>query len=155
MIGVDAAQDEYRLLVDVDFGQIPFNPSMNVHDVTYSMYLEDLKFGGGATGMTLTVHRVLTTGWSETTATWNGTGSASWGAQGMLAGVDYDATPLDSVFISNSQATDTWIFFNLGHRMLYIDGTHSWVIIGTPTQGWMEWTLATTAMQHSPIAHHW
>ena len=138
VIGVDAAQDEYRLLVDVDFGQIPFNPSMNVHDVTYSMYLEDLKFGGGATGMTLTVHRVLTTGWSETTATWNGTGSASWGAQGMLAGVDYDATPLDSVFISNSQATDTWIFFNLGHRMLYIDGTHSWVIIGTPTQGWME-----------------
>ena len=88
--------------------------------------------------MTLNVHRVLTTGWSETTATWNGTGSASWGAQGMLAGVDYDATPLDSVFISNSQTTDTGILFNLGHRMLYIDGTHSWVIIGTPTQGWME-----------------
>ncbi|MDP6223452.1 MAG: DNRLRE domain-containing protein, partial [Candidatus Poseidoniaceae archaeon] len=138
VVGVDAAQDEYRLLVDVDFGQIPFNPSMNVHDVTYSMYLEDMNFGSGATGMTLTVHRVLTTGWSETTATWNGTGSASWGAQGMQAGVDYDATPLDSVFISNSQATDTWILFNLGHRMLYIDGTHSWVIIGTPTQGWME-----------------
>ena len=138
VVGVDAAQDEYRLLVDVDFGQIPFNPSMNVHDVTYSMYLEDMNFGSGATGMTLTVHRVLTTGWSETTATWNGTGSASWGAQGMQAGVDYDATPLDTVFISNSQATDTWILFNLGHRMLYIDGVHSWVIIGTPTQGWME-----------------
>ena len=138
VVGVDAAQDEYRLLVDVDFGQIPFNPSMNVHDVTYSMYLEDMNFGSGATGMTLTVHRVLTTGWSETTAKWNGTGSASWGAQGMQAGVDYDATPLDSVFISNSQATDTWILFNLGHRMLYIDGVHSWVIIGTPTQGWME-----------------
>ncbi|MEC7180378.1 MAG: DNRLRE domain-containing protein, partial [Candidatus Thermoplasmatota archaeon] len=138
VIGVDAAQDEYRLLLSADFGQIPFNPSMNVHDVTYSMHLEDLNFGGGATGMTLTVHRVLTTGWSETTATWNGTGSASWGAQGMLAGVDYDATPLDSVFISNSQTTDTGILFNLGHRMLYIDGTHSWVIIGTPTQGWME-----------------
>ena len=138
VIGVDAAQDEYRLLVDVDFGQIPFNPSMNVHDVTYSMYLEDLAFGSGATGMTLTVHRVLTTGWSETTATWNGTGSANWGAQGMQAGVDYDATPLDTVFISNSQVTDTWILFNLGHRMLYIDGVHSWVIIGTPTQGWME-----------------
>ena len=138
VIGVDAAQDEYRLLIGVDFGQIPFNPSMNVHDVTYIMHLEDLKFGGGASGMTLTVHRVLTTGWSETTATWNGTGSASWGAQGMLAGVDYDATPLDSIFISNSQTTDTGILFNLGHRMLYIDGTHSWVIIGTPTQGWME-----------------
>ena len=138
VIGVDAAQDEYRLLVDVDLGQIPFNPSMNVQDVTYSMYLEDLYFGSGATGITLTVHRVLTTGWSETTATWNGTGSASWGAQGMQAGVDYDATPLDSVFISNSQATDAWILFNFGHRMLSIDGVHSWVIIGTPTQGWME-----------------
>lgn len=138
VVGIDAAQDEYRLLVNVDFGQIPFNPSMNVHDVTYSMYLEDLNFGSGATGMTLTAHRVLTTGWSETTATWNGTGSAPWGAQGMQAGVDYDATPTDTIFISNSQATDTGILFNLGHRMLYIDGVHSWVIIGTPTQGWME-----------------
>ena len=80
MIGVDVAQDEYRLLLSADFGQIPFNPSMNVHSVSLGMYLEDLKFGAGATGMTFTVHRVITTGWSETTATWNGTGTAMWAA---------------------------------------------------------------------------
>ena len=138
VIGIDAAQDEYRMLLSADFGQIPFNPSMNVHSVDIQMYLEDLNHGAGATGMTFTVHRILTTGWSETTATWNGTGSTTWGVPGMQAGVDYEATPIDTVFISNSQSIDTWIQFNLGHRMLYIDGLHSWVIIGTPTQGWME-----------------
>ena len=65
VIGLDAAQDEYRLLLSADFGQIPFNPSMNVHSVSLGMYLEDLNFGAGATGMTFTVHRVITTGWSE------------------------------------------------------------------------------------------
>ena len=138
VIGVDAGQDEYRLLLSADFGQIPFNPSMNVHSVSLSMYLEDLNFGSGATGMTFTVHRMITSGWSETTATWNGTGSTTWAVPGMQSGVDYDATPIDTVFISNGQAIDTTIFFNLGHRMMYIDGVHEWVIIGTPTQGWME-----------------
>tara|TARA_B100000161_G_scaffold239590_1_gene191146 strand:+ start:45 stop:4559 length:4515 start_codon:yes stop_codon:yes gene_type:complete len=138
VVGIDAAQDEYRLLLSADFGQIPFNPSMNVHSVSLGMYLEDLIFGAGATGMTFTVHRVITTGWSETTATWNGTGTALWAAAGMQAGVDYDATPIDTIFMSNAQAIDSIIFFDLGHRMMYIDGVHSWVIIGTPTQGWME-----------------
>ena len=138
VVGIDAAQDEYRLLLSADFGQIPFNPSMNVHSVSLGMYLEDLNFGAGATGMTFTVHRVITTGWSETTATWNGTGTAMWSAAGMQSGVDYDATPIDTIFMSNAQAIDSMIFFDLGHRMMYIDGVHSWVIIGTPTQGWME-----------------
>ena len=61
-----------------------------------------------------------------------------WAAAGMLSGVDYDATPIDTIFMSNAQAIDSIIFFDLGHRMMYIDGVHSWVIIGTPTQGWME-----------------
>ena len=117
------------MLLSVDFGQIPFNPSMNVHSVDIEMYLEDLNHGAGATGMTFTVHRILTTGWSETTATWNGTGSTAWSAAGMQAGVDYDATPIDTVFISNSQSIDTWIPFNLGHRMMYIDGLHSLSLI--------------------------
>ena len=138
VIGVDASQDEYRLLLSADFGQVPLNSNMNVHSVGLSMYLEDLNYGAGATGMTFSVHRVITSGWSESTATWNGTGTGMWAAQGMQAGVDYDATPLDTVFISNSQASGTSILFDLGHRMMYIDGVHSWVIIGTPTQGWME-----------------
>ena len=138
IIGVDASQDEYRMLLSADFGQIPLNPSMNVHSVGLAMHLEDFNFGAGATGMTFTVHRVITTGWSETTATWNGTGAALWAAPGMQAGVDYDSTPIDTFFMSNLQAIDTTINFNLGHRMMYIDGVHSWVIIGTPSQGWME-----------------
>ena len=138
IIGVDASQDEYRMLMSADFGQIPLNPSMNVHSVSLAMHLEDFNFGAGATGMTFTVHRVITTGWSETTATWNGTGAALWAAPGMQAGVDYDSTPIDEFFMSNLQPIDTTIYFNLGHRMMYIDGVHSWVIIGTPSQGWME-----------------
>ena len=138
IIGVDASQDEHRMLLSADFGQIPLNPSMNVHSVSLAMHLEDFNFGAGATGMTFTVHRVITTGWSETTATWNGTGAALWAAPGMQAGVDYDSTPIDIFFMSNLQTIDTTIHFNLGHRMMYIDGVHSWVIIGTPSQGWME-----------------
>ena len=149
VVGIDAAQDEYRLLLSADFGQIPFNPSMNVHSVSLGMYLEDLNFGAGATGMTFTVHRVITTGWSETTATWNGTGTALWAAAGMQAGVDYDATPIDTIFMSNAQAIDSIIFFDLGHRMMYIDGVHSWVIIGTPTQGWMEADFADNSDETS------
>ena len=138
IIGVDASQNEHRMLLSADFGQIPLNPSMNVHSVSLAMHLEDFNFGAGATGMTFTVHRVITTGWSETTATWNGTGAALWAAPGMQAGVDYDSTPIDEFFMSNLQPIDTTIYFNLGHRMMYIDGVHSWVIIGTPSQGWME-----------------
>lgn len=122
---------------------------MNVHSVSLGMYLEDLNFGAGATGMTFTVHRVITTGWSETTATWNGTGTALWAAAGMQAGVDYDATPIDTIFMSNAQAIDSIIFFDLGHRMMYIDGVHSWVIIGTPTQGWMEADFADNSDETS------
>ena len=150
-VGLDSSQDEYRLLVNVDFGQIPFNPSMNVHSVSYGMYLQDLEYGSGATGMTFTVHRMLSTGWSETTATWNGTGSTTWNAPGLQAGVDYNSTPLDTVFISNSQVTDSWIYFNLGHRMLYIDGVHSWVIIGTPTQGWMQAEFADNSESNAAV----
>ena len=154
VIGIDASQDEYRLLLSADFGQIPFNPSMNVHSVSLGMYLEDLNSGAGATGMNFTVHRVITIGWSETSATWDGTGTASWAASGMQAGVDYDATPIDSVYMSASQATDTTIWFNLGHRMMYIDGVHSWVIIGTPVQGWMEADFADnsdTTLSNRPL----
>ena len=83
IIGIDSGQDEYRMLVSTDFGQIPFNPNMNVHSVDLSLYLTDLEFGAGATGMTLSVHKVLTTGWGETSVTWNGTGATNWGAPGL------------------------------------------------------------------------
>ncbi len=137
MIGIDSGQDEYRMLISTDFGQIPFNPNMNVHSVDLSLYLTDLDFGAGATGMTLSVHKVLTTGWGETSVTWNGTGAATWGAPGLQPGVDYDSTPLDTFFVSNSQATNQWVQMSLGHRSLFIDGTHGWVIIATVNQGWM------------------
>ena len=137
IIGIDSGQDEYRMLVSTDFGQIPFNPNMNVHSVDLSLYLTDLDFGAGATGMTLSVHEVLTSGWGETSVTWNGTGSANWGAPGLQPGVDYDSTPLDTFYVSNSQATNQWLQMSLGHRSLFIDGTHGWVIIATVNQGWM------------------
>jgi hypothetical protein len=137
LIGIDSGQDEYRMLVSTDFGQIPFNPNMNVHSVDLSLYLTDLDFGSGATGMTLSVHKVLTTGWGETSATWNGTGAANWGAPGLQPGVDYDSTPLDTIVLSNNQATNQWIQMSLGHRSLFIDGSHGWVIIATVNQGWM------------------
>ena len=137
LIGIDSGQDEYRMLVSTDFGQIPFNPNMNVHSVDLSLYLTDLDFGSGATGMTLSVHKVLTTGWGETSVTWNGTGAANWGAPGLQPGVDYDSTPLDTIVLSNTQATNQWIQMSLGHRSLFIDGSHGWVIIATVNQGWM------------------
>lgn len=137
LLGIDSGQDEYRMLISADFGQIPFNPNMNVHSVDLSLYLTDLDFGSGATGMTLSVHKVLTTGWGETSATWNGTGAANWGAPGLQPGVDYDSTPLDTIVLSNTQATNQWIQMNLGHRSLFIDGSHGWVIIATVNQGWM------------------
>ena len=137
IIGIDSGQDEYRMLVSTDFGQIPFNPNMNVHSVDLSLYLTDLAFGAGATGMTLSVHKVLTTGWGETSVTWNGTGAANWGAPGLQPGVDYDSTPLDTFYVSNSQASNQWIQMSLGHRSLFIDGTHGWIIIATVNQGWM------------------
>jgi len=137
IIGIDSGQDEYRMLVSTDFGQIPFNPNMNVHSVDLSLYLTDLDFGSGATGMTLSVHKVLTTGWGETSATWNGTGAANWGAPGLQPGVDYDSTPLDTIVLSNTQVTNQWIQMSLGHRSLFIDGSHGWVIIATVNQGWM------------------
>ena len=137
IIGIDSGQDEYRMLVSTDFGQIPFNPNMNVHSVDLSLYLTDLDFGSGATGMTLSVHKVLTTGWGETSVTWNGTGAANWGAPGLQPGVDYDSTPLDTIVLSNTQVTNQWIQMSLGHRSLFIDGSHGWVIIATVNQGWM------------------
>ena len=138
IIGIDSGQDEYRMLVSTDFGQIPFNPNMNVHSVDLSLYLTDLDFGAGATGMTLSVHKVMTTGWGETSVTWNGTGASNWGVPGLQPGVDYDSTPLDTFFVSNSQATNQWVQMSLGHRSLYIDGAHGWIIIATVNQGWME-----------------
>tara|TARA_B110000467_G_scaffold7684_1_gene6746 strand:- start:4829 stop:13990 length:9162 start_codon:yes stop_codon:yes gene_type:complete len=119
----------------LDNSQVPLPLHASIHSASLGLYLDSWIAVGGANGMTFDVHRITNTQWSQSASTWNNasTGNA-WGAAGMQAGTDYDATPVSS-FIETDLSDNRWIWFDISAQGMLIDNDNAWLIIGTPNRG--------------------
>jgi len=126
-----------HLTFALDNGQVPLAGHSNIHSASAGFYIDSWTETGGATEMTFSVHRIINSQWAQSSSTWNASSSSTsgaWGAPGMQAGVDYDATPI-STFVETNMNEDRWIWFDIGVDGMLIDNDNSWIIIGTPNQG--------------------
>ena len=119
----------------LDNSQVPLPAHASIHSASLGLYLDSWIAVGGANAMTFDVHRITSTQWSQSASSWNNasTGNA-WGAAGMQAGVDYDATPV-STFIETDLSDNRWVWFDLSAQGMLIDNDNGWLIIGTPNRG--------------------
>ena len=128
---------EARLTFSLDNGQIPLPAYANIHSASLGLYLDSWIATGGANEMTFSVHRIINGQWAQSSSTWNASSTAStgaWGAPGMQAGVDYDATPI-STFVESDMSDHRWIWFDIGVNGMLIDNNNAWIIIATPNRG--------------------
>ncbi|MBT60982.1 MAG: hypothetical protein CMA63_05460 [Euryarchaeota archaeon] len=128
---------ESRLTFALDNNQVPLPAHANIHSASLGLYLDAWSISGGATEVTFNVHRILNTQWAQSSSTWNASSSSSsgaWGAPGMQAGVDYDATPI-STFVDTDLSDGRWIWFDIGVNGMLIDNDNAWIIIASPNRG--------------------
>ena len=126
--------DECRLTVGLDASQIPFPIYQNVHSASLGLYLDGWTSAQSATSVSFSVHPLLNIGWSQNSATWNGTtGGATWGAPGMQAGVDYGDAISTTVANVDSEG---WLWFDISTPGMTISSQQAWVIIGSANTGY-------------------
>ena len=128
---------EARLTFALDNSQVPLPAYANIHSASLGLYLDSWVSTGGANEMTFSVHRILNSQWAQSSSTWNSSSTAStgaWGAAGMQAGVDYDATPI-STFVELDMSEQRWIWFDIGVNGMLIDNNNAWIILATPNRG--------------------
>ena len=128
---------EARMTFALDNGQVPLPAYSNIHSASLGLYLDSWIATGGANEMTFSVHRILNNQWAQSSSTWNASSSAStgtWGAPGMQAGVDYDATAV-STFVDSDMSEKRWVWFDIGVNGMLIDNNNAWIILATPNRG--------------------
>jgi hypothetical protein len=115
--------------------QVPLPAHASIHSASLGLYVDSWITAGGANAMTFDVHRITNAQWSQSGSTWNNASTGvSWGANGMQAGVDYEATPVSS-FVETDLSENRWIWFDIGAQGMLIDNDNAWIIIGTPNRG--------------------
>ena len=83
---------------------------------------------------------------SENQATWS---SASWSGAGLVAGVDYDGTPIDVVTITTSSAADHGCGSTSPVPAWHWMPIHGWVLVGAASVGSMEVVFHSSEAQSS------
>ena len=135
----------WRTVIGTDLGSVDFASSWHVHSASLGLILDEIDVSGGATTMDVSVHPLLVP-FSENQATWS---SASWSGAGLVAGVDYDATPIDVVTITTSSAAGSRVWFDLARAGMALDAVHGWVLVGSPSVGSMEVVFHSSEAQSS------
>ena len=132
--GQNSGQKAYMTFA-LDNSQVPLPAHASIHSASLGLYIDSWIAAGGANAMTFNVHRITNTQWSQSASSWNNASSGvAWGAAGMQAGVDYDATPVSS-FVETDMTDNRWIWFDIGAQGMLIDNDNAWLIIGTPNRG--------------------
>ena len=119
-------------------GQMPLHQmSVNPHSAQLSIYADQISQLSLANYLDLTAYAVINPNYDEASATWNAASTGSnWSAAGLQAGVDYIATPLDTVRVM-STFTGRWLHFDVSGAMTTMNGTVTVVIMGTNNAGHM------------------
>ena len=137
--------DACRMIIGVDFGQVPLSTTLRAHTADLSLYLpaNGWNGAGGASSVTLTVHELLNPGaWGEASSTWNESSSGNaWAAPGLAAGADHGPA-LSSVTIP--YGTTGWLDVPLTFPSMSLSGDHVWMLIATPNTGVASFTVSTS-----------
>ncbi|RAH14923.1 MAG: hypothetical protein CMB20_002300 [Methanobacteriota archaeon] len=127
VVGTDCENPgtECRGVIALDNSQVPLPLAANIHSVSVELQVETAP----QSGFNLNVHRLLTSAWNQAGSTWDSSSSGNpWSAGGMAAGVEYDATPISTTYVSQST---TEITLEIGYEGMLMDGDHGWIIIGS------------------------
>ena len=149
MVGTncEGANTECRMIFALDNSQIPLPLGAKVHSAAAHFEVEAQASGT----MTLHVHRLLTSAWTQAGSTWdNSEAGVPWSAGGLAAGVDYDATPISSTTIG-SGTTSVWL--DIGHAGMTMNGDHMWIVIATTPAGspsFVEFYSSENALDNRP-----
>ncbi len=128
------ANAKCRIVIGLDNSQIPFTPFQNIHSTSLGLFIAGISASGGASTLDISVHRMITSGWSQSASSWNqSTPGTNWSAPGLQAGIDYDATPITSMTLPSTASG--WIWFDIGVNGMLIDNDNQWIIIATPNAG--------------------
>ncbi|MGB0489655.1 MAG: DNRLRE domain-containing protein, partial [Candidatus Poseidoniaceae archaeon] len=142
--------DACRMMVGVDFGQVPLSTTLRAHTADLSLYLpvNGWSGAGGASSVTLTVHEVLNpSAWGEASSTWNESSPGNaWAAPGLASGVDYGPA-LSTMTVP--YGTSGWLDVPLTFTGMSISGDHVWLLIATPNTGVASFTVSTSEAEAS------
>ena len=121
----EGANTECRSIIALDNSQVPLPLGAKIYYADLVLQIENPP----SVAMGFSVHRLLTSAWSQSGSTWNNSASSiPWSTGGMTAGIDYEATPISDAFF---QIGDTEVWFALGHSSMTMNGDHGWIIIAT------------------------
>ena len=128
------ANAKCRSVIGLDNSQIPFAQFQNIHSASLGLYIASISASGGASTLDISVHRMITSGWSQSASSWNQSiPGTNWSAPGLQAGIDYNATAITSMTLPTSASG--WIWFDIGVNGMLIDNDNQWIIIATPNAG--------------------
>ncbi|MDE0557975.1 MAG: DNRLRE domain-containing protein, partial [Candidatus Poseidoniaceae archaeon] len=139
------ANAECRAVIGLDNSQIPFAPFQKIHSASLGFYISSMSASGGASSLEISVHKMLSSSWSQSASSWNQSmPGANWSAPGLQAGVEYDATAITTITLP-STATG-WFWLDIGVDGMLIDNDNQWVIIATPNAG--SFTMEVYSSEH-------
>jgi len=128
------ANTQCKAVIGLDNSQIPFAPFQKIHSASLGLYISSMSASGGASSLDISVHKMLSSSWSQSASSWNqSTTGVNWSAPGLQAGVEYDATAITTITLP-STATG-WFWLDIGVDGMLIDNDNQWVIIATPNAG--------------------
>ena len=113
------AANRCHAVYQIDMGQMPLDQmSVNPHSAQLSIYVDQISQLSLANYLDLSAYVVINPSFDEASATWNAASTGyNWSAAGLQAGVDYIATPLDTVRVM-STFTGGWLHFDVSGAML-------------------------------------
>ena len=128
------ANAECRVVIGLDNSQIPFAPFQNIHSARLGFYISSMSASGGASSLEISVHKMLSSSWSQSASSWNQSmPGMNWSAPGLQAGFEYDATAITTITLP-STATG-WFWLDIGVDGMLVDNDNQWIIIATPNAG--------------------
>lgn len=128
------ANAECRIVIGLDNSQIPFAQFQNIHSARLGLYISGISSSGGASTLDVSVHRIISSGWSQSASSWNqSVPGTNWSAPGLQAGIDYDTTAITTTTLASTASG--WFWLDIGVDGMLIDNDNQWIIIATPNAG--------------------
>ena len=153
-----AASNRCYGLYEIDMGQMgPLGQlPVNTHSAQLSIYSDGISEYATANYLDLTAYALINPNYEESGATWNSAATGTnWTIPGLSSGVDYHATPLDTVRVLNN-FVGGWLYFDVSAAMTTMNGTVSIVIMGVPNAGHMLIDIKTSesVSSNKPMLHY-
>ena len=124
-------QNECISILRVDLSQYPLPSGVNPHSGLLSIHLDSITIAD-TSYMDVTAYALINQNYDEISSSWDSSSYGnSWSSSGLVAGTDYNATPLDTVRIYNTNQ-NTWFEWDISEAMNSMYTSIGIVLIGVP-----------------------